>query len=32
MLEMIDECARVIPEMAYVEWDVAMSNHGPVFI
>ncbi len=32
MLSMIDECARIIPQMAYVGWDVAMSEHGPVLI
>jgi len=29
---MCKEAAKVVPEMAYVGWDVGFSKKGPVFV
>lgn len=31
-LEMCKEASKIVPEMAYVGWDVGFSNKGPVFV
>ena len=31
-VELVKECAKVIPEVAYVGWDVAISENGPVIV
>lgn len=31
-LEMCKEAAKIVPEMAYIGWDVAFSDKGPVFV
>ena len=31
-VNMVKECAKVIPEVAYVGWDVAISKNGPVIV
>lgn len=31
-VELVKECAKVIPEIAYVGWDVAISDKGPVIV
>ena len=31
-IELVKECAKVIPEVAYVGWDVAISENGPVIV
>ena len=31
-LKMCKEAAKVVPEMAYIGWDVAFSDKGPVFV
>ena len=31
-VELVKECAKVIPEIAYVGWDVAISENGPVIV
>jgi len=32
ILEMIERAARVVPEIAYVGWDVAVTPSGPVIL
>ena len=31
-LAMCKEAAKIVPEMAYIGWDVAFSDKGPVFV
>ena len=31
-VELVKECAKVIPEIQYVGWDVAISENGPVIV
>ena len=31
-VELVKEAAKVVPEVAYVGWDVAISDNGPVII
>ena len=31
-VELVKEAAKVIPEVAYVGWDVAISENGPVIV
>ena len=31
-VELVKECAKIIPEIAYVGWDVAISENGPVIV
>ncbi len=31
-VNMVKECAKVIPEVSYVGWDVAISENGPVIV
>lgn len=31
-LEMCKEAAKIVPEMAYIGWDVGFSDKGPVFV
>lgn len=31
-VELVKECAKIIPEVAYVGWDVAISENGPVIV
>ncbi len=31
-VELVKECAKIIPEIAYVGWDVAISENGPVVV
>ena len=31
-VELVKECAKAIPEVAYVGWDVAISESGPVIV
>ena len=31
-VNMVKECAKVVPEVAYVGWDVAISKKGPVIV
>ena len=31
-VKLVKECAKVIPEVAYVGWDVAISENGPVIV
>ena len=31
-VELVKECAKIIPEVAYVGWDVAISEKGPVIV
>jgi Sugar-transfer associated ATP-grasp len=32
VLELLDTIARVVPEIQYVGWDVAIGEHGPIII
>ena len=32
VLELLDTTARVVPEIQYVGWDVAIGEHGPIII
>jgi hypothetical protein len=32
VLELLDVIARVVPEIRYVGWDVAIGEHGPIII
>ena len=31
-VELVKQCAKIIPEVAYVGWDVAISEKGPVIV
>lgn len=31
-IELVKQCAKIIPEIAYVGWDVAISENGPVIV
>ena len=31
-VELVKECAKIVPEIAYVGWDVAISENGPVIV
>lgn len=31
-INLVKECAKVIPEVSYVGWDVAISENGPVIV
>lgn len=31
-VNLVKECAKIIPEVAYVGWDVAISENGPVIV
>lgn len=31
-VELVKECSKIIPEVAYVGWDVAISENGPVIV
>ena len=31
-IELVKECAKVVPEIGYVGWDVAISKEGPVIV
>lgn len=31
-INLVKECAKVIPEVSYVGWDVAISKNGPVIV
>lgn len=31
-VELVKECAKIVPEVAYVGWDVAISESGPVIV
>lgn len=31
-VELVKECAKIVPEVAYVGWDVAISENGPVIV
>lgn len=31
-INLVKECAKVVPEIAYVGWDVAISENGPVIV
>lgn len=31
-INLVKECAKVVPEVAYIGWDVAISENGPVLV
>lgn len=31
-VNLVKECSKIIPEVAYVGWDVAISENGPVIV
>ncbi len=31
-VKLVEECAKVVPEIGYVGWDVAISKNGPVIV
>jgi hypothetical protein len=31
-VELVKECSKIVPEIAYVGWDVAISEEGPVIV
>ena len=31
-VELVKECAKVVPQVAYIGWDVAISEKGPVLV
>lgn len=31
-VELVKECAKIVPEVAYIGWDVAISEDGPVIV
>ena len=31
-VELVKECAKVVPEVQYIGWDVAISQNGPLII
>lgn len=31
-VNLVKECAKIVPEIAYVGWDVAISENGPVIV